>query len=199
MPLPPPKLYVHKSANISYLLNHIKTYLLNHKNALSDPTPSLGDLVNQWLLVEKIVILGITLICFSYMCLYRCYGFCLQCSQVASKEATSMLINPLLTAQVPLQKRGAGYCKSWSLRGHVCKLTWEPDSGNQRLLTSAAVLGMYPLPITPTVRAAARPQPCKKKMLLRPTIYKATTQILSFWWKSEEIYSFCCHPNKPCV
>ena len=26
------------------------------------------------------------------MCLYRCYGICLQCSQIATKQATSTLV-----------------------------------------------------------------------------------------------------------
>ena len=82
-----------ESANVSSLLNHLRTQV-----NLSDPTPVLGDLVNQGfgsrgsLWIKFLLILGIILVCiFSCMCPYCCCGICLQCSQTTAKEATSML------------------------------------------------------------------------------------------------------------
>lgn len=78
------------SAKASSVLNHMRAQL----NALSDPTPSLGDLINQsfeswgsgW--KKLLLTLGIIiLICvFCCMCLYCCCGICLQCSQRAAPK-----------------------------------------------------------------------------------------------------------------
>ena len=99
-----------ESAHVSSLLNHMRTQV----NALSDPTSSLGDLINRWfrswgfwwkklLLISRIIIL----ICvFSCMCLYCCCRICHQGSQIAVKQATSMLLKHLTDAQGTLWRRG---------------------------------------------------------------------------------------------
>lgn len=82
--------------------------------AWSDLTLSLGDLINRrfrsrgsWM--EKLsLIWGIVAVTcvFPCLCLYRCYGICPRCSQRAAQQAASALVNPWLTAQGTLQKRG---------------------------------------------------------------------------------------------
>ena len=78
-----------ESAKVSSLLNHMWTQV----KALSDPTPSLGDLINQWFWSwgswwkKLLLILGIISICvFSCMCLYCYCCICLHCSQTAAKQ-----------------------------------------------------------------------------------------------------------------
>ena len=94
----------------------------------------------------------LVLICiFSYMC-PCCCGICLQCSQIATKGATSMLVKPLADFSGPLWKRGV--CKivksqsqeieCWgrSVKRHNYRLTYELNLGTQRFFTTV-LLGMW--------------------------------------------------------
>lgn len=110
-------------ANVSFLLNHMKTQV----NALSDPNSLLRDLVNQWFGSWGSWWKGLLLIyLFSCMCLYHCCSVCLPYSQIAAKWTTSILMESLLTAYSTLwKKEGRWDCKSQSL-GEVIERTWLP-------------------------------------------------------------------------
>lgn len=136
-------LRVHHSkepANVSLLLNHMKT------QALSDPNSFLRDLVNQWFGSWGSWWKGLLLIyLFSCMCLYRCCSVCLPYSQIAAKWATSMLMESLLTAYSTLWERRAGEIAranlcGRSLRGLDFPLTQELYLGNWRFLTPSPSL-----------------------------------------------------------
>lgn len=91
-----------ESASNFSLLVHMKAQV----NTLSDPTPSLDNLLAHWsgctLGENLLLILGLLLLSsfffffrlFSCMCLYCCCGLCLQCSQLATKQATSPPMKP---------------------------------------------------------------------------------------------------------
>lgn len=108
---------------VSSSQNHTRTQV----NALSDPTSSLGDWIDEWFgswgawVGERewgggLLILVIILIFFSCICLYYCCGFCLQCSQRADKWAPSVLMNLLLMVQhIVEQGVWDGENQSWSM------------------------------------------------------------------------------------
>lgn len=99
-----------ESVNVSPVSNHMRTFV----KSLGHLTSSLMGVskLMVWimgLLVEKLfLILGIIiLICvFSCMCLHFCSGLCVQCSQRATKGATSMLIRPFAECSGHIMEEG---------------------------------------------------------------------------------------------
>lgn len=91
---------------------------------------------------KLLLILGFILIyVFSCMCLYCCCGTHLQCSQIAAKQATSMLLKHLAMLSGHIVEE-AGACKmvrasheGWSVGGgNQEDVTTELDPGNWKLL-----------------------------------------------------------------
>ena len=108
-----------KSANVSFLLNHIRTQV----NDWSDLTSSLWDLINLWFrswgcLWKKLSrILGIIVLIYVFprMHLHCCCGIFLQGSQVAAEGATSTLVKPLADRSGSIaEEEGTWDCESWS-------------------------------------------------------------------------------------
>lgn len=117
-------------------------------HVMSDLTPHLGDLVNQWFRSESSwwkklsLILGTTVLTydFSCMCLYDCCDIFLQCSLWCTKWATLMLVKCLVECSGHMMKGRLVWAfksqlweaKYWrrSTRRYDCQLTLglEPDN-----------------------------------------------------------------------
>lgn len=162
-------IHTDESANILTLLNHMRTWL----NALSDPTLSIGDLINQWFRSwgswgkKKLLILGVIILVFFFL-----LGMSILLLCPASSTAGELPNNSFYASESPCwllrtHCRRGKRCKiirappGGRLLEDVIKRTWQAltyrlDSGILRLFTSSPDLGTCILFAFSTLEAASK-------------------------------------------